>query len=289
VFDDDPMDNAMSELARRLLRERAAALIAETCAWSVGLSDQPHFRFRSGRPVASGVTLGARAESGLPLSGDEAGRLELGNARPGSFQDALNALTAEGAVLADRFDVEVLEPFVLQTCVAAAERARRTWPAAWHELVDNLGEDDDGDLGHVVRAAEWEAPLRTEAEQLVLAALADLPLIEVEAEGLPLSLVRAAEAATRAAAPVSAPDRPDEDRPDEDRPDENLAGALFLAGSALCGAGLDHPVPPAQAGRLLEVLLAEGLTAEELPAVLAHLPVERETAAKLVALLEAEP
>ena len=51
----------------------------------------------------------------------------------------------------------------------------------------------------------------------------------------------------------------------------------------------EHPVPPAQAGRLMEVLLVEGLTAEELPAVLAHLPVEPETAAKVVALLDAEP
>jgi hypothetical protein len=280
VLDDDPMDELMSELTRRLLRERAAALIAETCAWSVGLSDQPHFRFGSGRPVPTGVTLGVRAESGLPLSGEEAGRFELGNAQPGSFQDALNALAADGSVLADRFDAEVLEPFVLQTCVQAAERVRRTHPVAWRELIDDLGEDDTSDLTDVVRAGEWEGPLRIEAEQLVLAALADVPLIAVEAEGLPLSLVRGAEAATRAAAPTAPPPATDAD---------DLAGALFLAESALRGAGLDDPVPPAQAGRLMEVLLVEGLTAEELPAVLAHLPVEPETAAKVVALLDAEP
>jgi hypothetical protein len=272
VYGDEPF----AELTRRVLRERCAALIAETCAWSVGLSDRPHFRFRDGRPVATGVSLGVRAESGLPLSGEETGRLELGEARPGSFQDALNALTAEGAVLADRFDAEVLEPFVLETCVLAAERARRLRPAVWAELVDDLGEDD-ADLEAIVRAAEWEAPLRIEAEQLVLAALADVPLLEVEAEGLPLSLVRAAEAATRAAAPT-APAREDDD----------LAGALFLARSALLGAALAEPVPPAQAGRLLEVLLAEGVEPEEVPRVLARLPVDPATATKVAALLAAD-
>jgi hypothetical protein len=77
-------EDLMSELMRRVLRKRAAALIAETCAWSVGLSDHPRFRFRDGRPVSTGVSLGVRAESGLPMSGDEPGRLELGNARPGA-------------------------------------------------------------------------------------------------------------------------------------------------------------------------------------------------------------
>jgi hypothetical protein len=274
MFGDDPM----GVLTRRMLRERVAALIAEACAWSVGLSDQPHYRFRDGRPVPTGVSLGVRAESELPMSGEEAGRLELENARPGSFQDALNALTADGSVLADRFDVEVLEPFVLQTCVLAAERVRRTVPAAWRELVDDLGEDDASDLADVVRAAEWEAPLRIEAEQLVLAALADVPLIEVEAEGLPLSLVRAAEAAARAAVPT----------PGAASADDDLAAALFLAETALKAAGLADPVPPAQAGRLLEALLAEGVEPEEVPAVLGRLPVEPETAAKIAELLEGE-
>jgi hypothetical protein len=259
-------EDVMSELTRQVLRERAGALIAEACAWSVGLSDQPHYRFRMGRAVASGVTLGVRAETGLPLSGEEAGRIEFGAARPGSFQDALNALTADGAVLADRFDSEVLEPFVLETCVLAAERARRTRPAAWRELLDDLGEDDGCNLADVVRAGEWDVPLRMEADE---------PLIAVEAEGLPLSLVRAAESVTRAAAPAPAPSRQDDD----------LAGALFLARSALRDAGLVEPVPPAQAGRLLDVLLAEGLGHEELPAVLTQLPVEPATATKVVDLL----
>jgi hypothetical protein len=272
-------DDPMGELTRRMLRERCAALIAEACAWSVGLSDRPHYRFRDGRPVATGLSLGLRAESGLPMRGEEVGRLELDNARPGSFQDALNALTADGSVLADRFDAEVLEPFVLQTCVLAAERVRRTRPGAWRELIDDLGEDDDSDLADVVRAAEWEGPLRIEAEQLVLAALGDVPLIEVEAEGLPLSLVRAAEAATRAAAVQGAGDS---------SADDDLAAALFLAETALKGAGLADPVPPAQAGRLLEALLAEGVEPEEVPAVLAHLSVEPATVTKIAGLLEGE-
>lgn len=274
MFDDDPV----SELARQVLRERAGALIAEACAWSVGLSDRPHYRMRAGRAVASGGTLGVRAETGLPLSGEEAGRLELSDARPGSFQDALNALTADGTVLADRFDAEVLEPFVLQTCLLAAERARRARPAAWAELLDDLGENGT-DLSAVVAAAEWETPLRTEAEHLVLAALGDVPLIEVESEGLPLSLVRAAEAATRAAAaPVPAP-------PPAPAGEDELTGAVFLAEAGLRAAGLAEPVPPAQAGRLLEVLLAEGVSPEEVPAVLARLPVDDATAVKVAALL----
>jgi hypothetical protein len=47
-------------------------------------------------------------------------------------------------------------------------------------------------------------------------------------------------------------------------------------------------VPPAQADRLLEALLAEGVEPEEVSAVLAHLPVEPATAAKVAALLAEE-
>ncbi|MGZ4604388.1 MAG: hypothetical protein ACXV0U_12435 [Kineosporiaceae bacterium] len=246
-------------LGRQVLRERAAALIAEACAWSVGLSDQPWCLMRSGRVVPGGATLGARAEAGLPLSGDDAGRIELGDARPGSFQDALNALGPDGAVVADRFDAEVVEPFVHDTCVAAAERARRTRPAAWLELLEELGEDDDADLADVVRSGEWESSLRTEAEQLVLAALSAVPLIEVEAEGLPLSLVRAAEAETRRAAVPEPLDA------------GGLAGALYLAQLAV--QDLPSPVPEEQAGPLLDALLEQGLEPDEIRAVLEQLPV----------------
>jgi hypothetical protein len=271
VFEPD----LMAVLGRRLLRERAAALIAEACAWTVGLSDQPYYEYRSGRVVAGGGTLGTRAESGLPLSGDEAGRLELGDARPGSFQDALNALRADGSVLADRFDEEVLEPFVRETCVAAADCARRTRPAAWRELLEELGEDADADPAEVVRAGEWESPLRIEAEQLVLAALSTVPLIEVEAEGLPLSLVRAAEAETRrAAAPAASPAEP-----------TGLAGALFLASAAMRDAALPGPVPAHQAGRLLDALAGQGLEPDEIRAVLERLPVEPATLVQVRRLL----
>jgi hypothetical protein len=282
VFEAD----VVAVLAREVLRERRAELIAETCAWAVGLSDRPHYQRRSGRVVPSGATLGERAGLGLPLSGDEDGRLELGDARPGSFQDALNALRPDGTVHADAFDDEVLEGFVRETCVQAAERARRTRPEAWRDLLDDLGGDDtqdpdgvdadDLDLTEVVRAGDWEGPLRIEAEQVVLAALAAVPLLEVEAEGLPLSMVRAAEAVTRAAVAPAAP---------PPVPDEALAGALFLAETALSGAGLGSPVPAAQAGRLLAALLDQGLEPEEVDQVLDRLPVEPETAAKTRALM----
>ncbi len=262
-------------LARQVLRERAAALIAEACAWSVGISDQPWYLLRSGRVVAGGGTLGARAESGLPLSGDDAGRIELGDPRPGSFQDALNALQPDGAVVADRFDTEVLDPFVRDTCVAAAERARRTRPTAWQELLEELGEDDDADLTDVVRAGEWEFSLRTEAEKLILAALSTIPLIEVEAEGLPRSLIRAAEAETRrAAAPVAGPADPG-----------GLAGALYLAQLAV--RDLPSPVPEDQADRLLDALLGQGLEPAEIRAVLGQLPVLPPTVDRVAAALTA--
>jgi hypothetical protein len=272
VFDVD----WMGLLTREVLRERTAALVAESCAWAVGMSDQPHFLRSGGRVVATGQTVGERAALGLPLSGDEDGRLDLADARPGTFQDALNAVDGTGTVQADRFDAEVLHPFVLETCLAAAERGRRTRPADWAELADDVGEDE-ADLGNVVSAAGWEAPLRIDAEHLVMAALGATPLIEVEAEGLPLSLVRAAEAATRAAAVPPSPEPGD----------EALTGALFLADAALRNAGLTLPVPEPQAGRLLEALLREGLEAAEVRAVLAHLPVTAATAAKVVALVEA--
>ncbi len=271
VFDVD----WMGLLTREVLRERTAALVAETCAWAVGMSDQAHFLRSGGRVVATGQTLGERAALGLALSGDEDGRLDLADARPGSFQDALNAVDRTGTVQADRFDAEVLHPFVLETCLTAAERARRTRPADWAELADDVGEDE-ADLDAVVSAADWEGPLRIDAEHLVLAALGATPLIEVEAEGLPVSLVRAAEAATRAAAP-----------PSPEPGDDALTGALFLADAALRDAGLTRPVSEPQAGRLLEALLLQGLDAGEVRAVLAHLPVTAGTAAKVAALIEA--
>jgi hypothetical protein len=260
MFDDD----WMGLLTREVLRERTPELIAEACAWAVGMSDQPHYLRTGGRIVGTGPTVGERALTGLALSGDEDGRLDLGDARPGSFQDALNAVTGDGTVIAEHFDREVVEPFVLDTCVLAAERARDQRAPAWAELLDELGEDGR-DLVEVVRVAEWEAPLRIEAEHLVLAALGTVPLVEVEAEGLPLSLVRPAE-----------PGRPDE-----------LAGALFLAEAALAGSGLTVPVPLAEADRLLDVLLAEGLLPEEVPALLPHLPVEPVTAAEVRATIAA--
>ena len=267
----------MALLTREVLRERAGALIAEACAWAVGLSDQPHHQRIRGRVVPTGLTIGVRAAHGQPLSGEEDGRLELGDARPGSFQDALNAVGPDGVLYAERFDREVIDPFVLDTCVRAAERARTSRRAAWAELLDELGEDGS-DLAEVVRVGEWEAPLRIDAEHLVLAALGTVPLVEVEAEGLPLSLVRSAEAVTRAAAPppVAAGPAPDE-----------LAGALFLAEAALDAAGLSRPVPLAQADRLLDALLAEGVLPEEVPVLLPHLPVEPVTAAEVRATLAA--
>jgi hypothetical protein len=265
----------MAVLTREILRERRAALIAETCAWAVGLSDRPHVLRRQGRLLATGGTLGERAAAGLPLSGDDDGRLELGDARPGSFQDALNALRPDGTVYADALDDEVLGPFVLATCVLAAERVRGTRPEAWRELVEDVGEDESGDPAEVVRAGDWEAPLRIDAEHVLLAALGSVPLVEVEAEGLPLSAIRAAEAVTRAAAePAPGPVA-----------EEGLEGALFLAEAALRDAGLAVPVPAVQAGRLLAALLEQGLEPDEVPPVLAHLPVEPAAAEKVRALL----
>jgi hypothetical protein len=272
VFEADPL----AVLAREVLRERRRALIAETCAWAVGLSDRPHHLRRHGRVGATGSTLGERSAAGLPLAGEEDGRLELADARPGSFQDALNALRPDGGVYADAFDEEVLEGFAFETCVLAAERLRRMRPAAWADLLDDLGEEDTGDLAAVVRAGEWDGPLRIEAEHLVLAALGSAPLLEVEAEGLPLSAVRAAEAVTRAA--VAAPQPPGGD--------EYLDGALFLAEAALREAGLTVPVPAAQAGRLLAVLLDQGLEPDEVAPVLERLPVDPDAAAKVRALLD---
>jgi hypothetical protein len=278
VFDVD----FMALLTREVLRERAPVLIAEACAWTVGLSDQPHHLRRGGRLVTTGVTIGVRAATGLPLSGEEDGRLELGDARPGSFQDALNALAPDGTVYVERFDLQVLEPFVLATCVQAAERARATRRAAWLELLDELGEDGR-DLVEVVRVGEWEAPLRIDAEHLVLAALGAVPLVEVEAEGLPLSLVRAAEGIARTAVTPAAASQP----AGPDAAGDDLAGTLFLAHAALDAAGLTLPVPRAEAETLVTALLAEGLLLEEVPGVLPHLPVQPETAAEVQAIVAA--
>ena len=269
VFDVD----WMGLLTREVLRERGAALIAESCAWAVGLSDRPHYRRRSGRVVPSGLTVGERAANGQPLGGEEDGRVDLGDARPGSFQDALDMIGPDGRLEADRFDEEVLLPFAAETCRVAGDRARATRGADWSELAEDVGEDP-ADVAGVVRAGGWEAPLRIDAEHLVLAALRDVPLIEVEAEGLPLSLVRAAEVAARTAVPAPAPE-----------PDDSLAGALFLARAALEDSGCTVPVSPDQADLLLAALGEAGLEPEEVPAVLPHLPVEESTITRIAATL----
>lgn len=272
MYDADPV----ALLARELLRDHARALVAEVCAWAVGLSDSPHHARRHGRAVATGLTLGQRAEAVLPLSGEQDAPLELGDVRAGTFGDALGALDATGRLHADRLDEQVVTPFVLATCLLACERASLHHPDAWAELLDDLGEDGT-DPAAVVRAAEWEAPLRIEAEQLVLAALSAAPLLQVEAEGLPLSLVRAAEDLLRAttSSPTPALD------------DDELAGALFLAESAVLAAGLDVPVPVAQAGALYEALVGEGLEPDEVLAVLPHLPVLADTADAVAARVRA--
>ncbi|TFV67034.1 UNVERIFIED_ORG: hypothetical protein E4P37_04755 [Bacillus sp. AZ43] len=264
----------MGLLTREVLRERTAELIAETCAWAVGMSDQPHHLRTGGRIVATGTTVGERAAHGLALSGDEDGRLDLGDARPGSFQDALNSVDRDGVVAAERFDVEVLEPFVAATCLAAAERARSTRPEAWVELADEVGEDA-ADLAAVLHTGGWAEPLRMDAELLVLAALRDVPLIEVEAEGLPLSLVRAAEGLARAAAPAGP------------EPEEDLSGSLFLARAAVAATGGDPPLGPAYAERLVEELLAHGIEPDEIPDVLPHLPLQPAAVAEVVAIVRA--
>jgi hypothetical protein len=267
-----------SLLARQVLRERASALIAEACAWCVGMSDRPYYVYRDFRLVDSGTTLGERAAGGLPLGSEESGRLELGSARPGSFSDALNALTADGTVYADRFDREVVAPFVRQTCVLAAERVRERRPEAWARLVDELAEDPS-DLDAVVRAGDWEGPIGLDADVLVLSALGDTPLMDVEAEGLPLSLVRAAEEEVRRAAPPVAAE------PAAAEQDE-LVGALFLARSAVEAAQLPLPVPPSHSSDLLDLLLGQELEPAEILQLLPSLPVQQDTIESLTPTLE---
>ena len=258
-------------LTREVLRERTPALVAEACAWTVGLSDAPHLHRRDHRVVPSGLTVGERAVRGLSLAADTDVRIDLADALPGSFRDVLGALGPDGGTHAERFDVEVLVPFVLDVCLQAADRARTGRPADWADLADDVGEDA-GDRAAVVRSGGWEAPLRTDAEILVLAALGDLPLIEVEAEGLPLSLVRAAEAVTRgAAAPEPAPTAGDD-----------LAAVLFLAEAALRTAS------PADPADLLAALRAEGLDDDEVLAALPLLPVDPATADRVRRLVEAD-
>ena len=267
---------AAALLGDEVLHERAAELVAETCAWSVGLSDLPHWEQRDGRVVPSGDTLGMRAGAGLELSTEGAGRFELGDAGAGTFQDALNALAPGGGVHADRFDEQVLTPFALSTGVRAAERLRDTEPAEWEDLLTELGEDGS-DLDAVVRALEWDVTLKAQAEQLVLDALGRVPLVEVEAEGTPLAVVRAAEREARAAVVEETPS-----------PEEPDAGVLFLAESALERSGLVRPVQPRDAGPLLDLLLEEGLEPEEVLRALEHLPVLADTAEQIEDLLASE-
>ena len=165
-----------------------------------------------------------------------------------------------------------------ETCVRAAERAREhpagrvggagrrrrrgrraTWPTS-------------------SAAGGWEAPLRIDAEHLVLAALGAVPLIEVEAEGLPLSLVRAAEAVTARRPPR---------RPGARTPTTTSPASLFLAEAAVTATGAPLPVAPDAAERLAEELLAHGLEPDEVVAVLPHLPVQPETADIVVAIIRA--
>lgn len=276
TFEADPI----AVLARDELRSRLPALIAEACAWSVGMSDRPHYQRRHGRVTATGTTMGSRAAGGQLLSGDEDRPLELGEVRPGSFRDALGALTVEGRLYAELLEQQVIVPFVLDTCLAALRTAARTRPADLADVLDELG-DEGGDPTDVVRAADWEPALRIDAEHLVVAALGDQQLADVEAEGLPLSLVRAAEHLTRDAAPSV-----DQDAVGHD--DEHLAGALFLADAALRASPLSDPVTPTQAPALLALLRTEGLEDEEILAVLDRLPVTADAADAVAALMKGD-
>src|SRR3954462_14484828 len=103
----------MGLLTREVLRERAAELIAETCAWAVGMSDQPHYLRTGGRLVATGTTVGERAAKELLLGDEEDGRLDLGDARPGSFQDALNGVGADGVPQGQRVGGGGPDPLVV--------------------------------------------------------------------------------------------------------------------------------------------------------------------------------
>jgi hypothetical protein len=72
-----------------------------------------------------------------------------------------------------------------------------------------------------------------------------------------------------------------------EEPDDGDPGALFLAEAVVGGSGLPLPVPPADAGRLLELLLGEGLGPDEIPGLLGRLPVEPATAVQMAAMLAA--
>jgi len=265
----------LSLRARELLRERGSELIAETCAWSVGIADHPHYELKDGRVAPTGQTLGSRAELEQPLGTESAGRIDLADARPGSFQDALNAHAPDGTLYADQLDLQVLTRFAEETGVRALEDLQAHDPEQYAELLDELGEDGT-DLPALVRSLEWLVTLRTEGEELVLAALGDLPLLAVEREGVPLSVVRAAERLTRDAAP---PESAPADEPDE--------AVIFLAHAAIGRAGLSTPVPPEQARALLVALLEEGLEADEVRRALDHLPVLADTAEQVTDLLDA--
>jgi hypothetical protein len=92
--------------------------------------------------------------------------------------------------------------------------------------------------------------------------------------------VRAAEAETRSAAPVTAPE--------PEAATDDLAGALYLAELALREAALPVPVPPAAAAALVAVLRSEGLEGEEVLRVLPHLPVSADAAEQVRAELADE-
>jgi hypothetical protein len=258
--------DALGLAARELLRERAAELIARTCAWSVGLSDQPHFELKDGRLAPSGLTLGARAENGQAFATEALGRLDLGDARAGTFKDALNAQSPDGRLYVERLDDEVLREFALATGVLALEQLDEAAPEDMAELLDDAG-SDGSDLASVVRTLEWEEVLRADAEELVLAALGDAPLLDVESEGAPLAVVTAAERLTAdaAAPPAEAP---------QSDPDD---GVMFLAEAAIDRSGLPCPVAPDAATQLLVALLQEGLELDEIRQALPHLPVLADT------------
>lgn len=269
-------------LARELLRERARDLIAEVCAWAVGLSDRPFYLRRHGRVVATGATIGTRAAAGQPLTPDEDAPLEIGASPPGTFGDALGALTGDGRSHAERLEEQVIAPFALDVALDAAARVRSGHPQMWAELVDEVGEDD---VSEMVAVAEWHVPVRLDAEHLVVAALGPVPLIEVEAEGLPLSLVRAAEEQLQQA--TIAPDERGGVGQLDVAPE--LTGALFLAEAALqaaVGAGdIIVPVAPDAADVVARILGEQDLEPQEAEALLAVLPVHADTAEVVLRLL----
>ena len=237
------------------------------------MSDQPHHLRSGGRMVGDRARRSASGRLHRPAAQRRGGRPARSGRRPaGQLPGRAQRARADGTVHADRSTSRSSTRSCSDLRAGCRAGPARPGPAAWRELPDDLGEDGPTSPRSSGRRLGGAAADRRRAPRPRRARRG--PLIEVEAEGLPLSLVRAAEGIARGAAPP-ARRRPATTTWPAAVP-RHAAPTRPACRAGATGGGRDAGRPPCS---------RRGCCSRRSPAVLPHLPVQPETADRISELL----